>query len=109
MSSMTPRFVKQIASPDQIAMMVPPGESDLKSQKPKRKGERIESESEEHEALEVENEPEDNEEEIEKEFGKNFGKGTEEEFKEKLAGEIPKNKAREGTEEEIEMHGGKKA
>ena len=31
-----PRFVKQIASPDQVAMMVPPGESDLKSQKPEK-------------------------------------------------------------------------
>jgi predicted ribosome quality control (RQC) complex YloA/Tae2 family protein len=103
------RFVKQIASPDQIAMMVPPGESDLKSQKPKRKGERIESEGEEHEDPEVENKPEDNEEEIEKEFEKNFGKGTEEEFKEKLANEATEMKTREGTEEEIEMHGGKKA
>ncbi|WP_048121614.1 ribosome rescue protein RqcH [Methanosarcina barkeri] len=104
-----PRFVKQIASPDQIAMMVPPGESDLKSQKPKRKGERIEGEGEEHEDPEVENEPEDNEEEIDKEFGQNFEKGTEEEFKEKLAGEISEMNARNGTEEEIEMHGGKNA
>ena len=32
-----PRFVKQIASPDQVAMMVPAGESDLRSQKPERK------------------------------------------------------------------------
>jgi predicted ribosome quality control (RQC) complex YloA/Tae2 family protein len=78
-----PRFVKQIASPDQIAMMVPPGESDLKSQKPKRKEESVEHESEEHEAPEIENEPEDNEE-IENEFG-------------------------EVSKEEIEMNGGKKA
>ncbi len=89
--------------------MVPPGESDLKSQKPKRKGERIEGEGEEHEDPEVENEPEDNEEEIDKEFGQNFEKGTEEEFKEKLAGEISEMNARNGTEEEIEMHGGKNA
>ena len=31
-----PRFVKQIASPDQIAMMMPPGESNLKSKKPEK-------------------------------------------------------------------------
>ena len=39
-----PRFVKQIASPDQVAMMVPPGESDLKSQRPERKGQGTEPE-----------------------------------------------------------------
>ncbi|AKB48518.1 hypothetical protein MSKOL_2741 [Methanosarcina sp. Kolksee] len=104
-----PRFVKQIASPDQIAMMVPPGESDLKSQKPKRKGERIEGEGEEHEDSEVEDGPEDNEEELEKEFGKNFGKGTEDESREQLANEDTETKTGEGMEEEIEMHGVKKA
>ena len=41
-----PRFVKQIASPDQVAMMIPPGESDLKSQKPERKGQGTEPEGE---------------------------------------------------------------
>lgn len=81
-----PRFVKQIASPDQIAMMVPPGESDLKSQKPKRKGEGLEYEGKEHETLEIENESEDNEE-IEKEF---------------------REGSEEGNEEEIEMDGVKK-
>ncbi len=79
-----PRFVKQIASPDQIAMMVPPGESDLKTQKPEKKGEKPEHEDEEHGTTGVENEPEDNAEEIEEKFG-------------------------EGSEEEIETHGGKKA
>jgi predicted ribosome quality control (RQC) complex YloA/Tae2 family protein len=72
-----PRFVKQIASPDQIAMMVPPGESDLKSQKPKRKGEGVEHKDKEHEALKIENGPEDNEE-IEKEFREGSEGGNEE-------------------------------
>jgi Predicted RNA-binding protein homologous to eukaryotic snRNP len=81
-----PRFVKQIASPDQIAMMVPPGESDLKSQKPKRKGEGLEYEGKEHEILEIEKESEDNEE-IEKEF---------------------REGSEEGNEEKIEMDGVKK-
>lgn len=62
-----PRFVKQIASPDQIAMMIPPGESDLKSQKPERKGEGVES-GEEYKTLEIEHEPEDSGEEIKEEI-----------------------------------------
>ncbi len=87
-----PRFVKQIASPDQVAMMIPPGESDLKSQKPERKGERVEHEEEGYILPEVENEPEDGEEEIEGEFGEKFAEG-----------------AGERSEDEIEMHGVKKA
>ncbi|HII00871.1 TPA: fibronectin-binding domain-containing protein [Methanosarcinaceae archaeon] len=77
-----PRFVKQIASPDQVAMMVPPGESDLKSQKPEKKAEKAGPENEsgaEFEA-EVESEAEgdaeaefeaegESEEETEAEFG----------------------------------------
>jgi len=58
-----PRFVKQIASPDQIAMMIPPGESDLKSQKPERKREKVEY-GEEYKTLEIEHEPEDSREGI---------------------------------------------
>ena len=79
-----PRFVKQIASPDQIAMMVPPGESNLKSQKPERKGESIKDEGKEDGTLEIDNESEDNGEKIKEEFGEGFG-------------------------EEIEIHGVKKA
>ncbi|HET8687363.1 MAG TPA: ribosome rescue protein RqcH, partial [Methanosarcina sp.] len=83
-----PRFVKQIASPDQIAMMVPPGESDLKRQKPERKGEEVEHKGEEYGTSEVENEPEDNGKETEEIFGKESG---------------------EDIEEGIEMHGVRKA
>jgi len=140
-----PRFVKQIASPDQIAMMVPPGESDLKNQKPERKGERIEDEREEYGVLEVEEEPEDDEEETEQELGRDpreeteqklgndlregteqklrndlregteqklgndLREGTEEELRNKLANQATEIKAKKGMEEEIEMHGVKKA
>ena len=114
-----PRFVKQIASPDQVAMMIPPGESDLKSQKPERKGERIKNEGEEYGTPEVENEPEDDREEIEGEFGKGFGeevgekvgedtKGEFEENIKKKSEEIIEKEAREESEEEIKMHGVKK-
>jgi hypothetical protein len=65
-----PRFVKQIASPDQIAMMIPSGESDLKSQKPERKGKGIEDDREEYGTPEKDNEPEDNGEGIEEILGK---------------------------------------
>ena len=54
---------KLIASPDQIAMMIPPGESDLKSQKPERKREKVEY-GEEYKTLEIEHEPEDSREGI---------------------------------------------
>ena len=47
-----PRFVKQVASPDQVAMMIPPGESDLKSQRPERKGHDTRPENENNELLE---------------------------------------------------------
>jgi len=128
-----PRFVKQIASPDQIAMMVPPGESDLKNQKPERKGERIEDEREEYGVPEVEDEPEDDEEETEQELGRDPREGaehklgndlregtepklgndlseeTEEELREKLANQATEIKAKKGMEEEIEMHGVKKS
>ena len=106
-----PRFVKQIASPDQIAMMVPPGESDLKNQKPERRGERIEHEVEEYGATEIENEPEDNGEGIEGELGEEFGaeagKNVGEDIKGEFKGKIEKE-AREGSEEGIEMHGVRK-
>jgi hypothetical protein len=60
-----PRFVKQIASPDQVAMMIPPGESDLKNQKPERKSQKIEHVSGEDETSEVEFEHEGSGEEAE--------------------------------------------
>ena len=64
-----PRFVKQIASPDLVAMMVPSGESDLKNQKPERKSQKKEHMSGEYEASEVEWEHEGSGEEAEEEFG----------------------------------------
>ncbi len=50
-------------------MMVPPGESDLKSQKPERKGQGIEHMNGEYETSEVEYEHEGSGEEAEEEFG----------------------------------------
>jgi len=102
-----PRFVKQIASPDQVAMMVPPGESDLKSQRPERKGKGTELEGREYETSQVENEPEGSEEEAEEEFGDEAGEDIEGEFEGEFEGEIEK-KAREEIEGEIEMNGAKK-
>ncbi|WP_440957015.1 ribosome rescue protein RqcH [Methanosarcina sp. Mfa9] len=77
-----PRFVKQIASPDLVAMMVPAGESDLKSQKPEKKAEKAgpvnetgsDVEAETETDVEVETEAEGNTEvesevETEAEFG----------------------------------------
>ncbi len=102
------RFVKQIASPDLIAMMVPPGESDLKSQKPERKGQRIEPEGSEYETAGVEEEVEEGvgviEDKLEggwEESEEEFGEEIEEQFKEKG------KEARE-SEEEIEISGVKK-
>ncbi len=66
-----PRFVKQIASPDQIAMMIPPGESDLKSQKPERKGQETRLEHENNKSLEFET---GSEVEFEEEFEKDSEK-----------------------------------
>jgi predicted ribosome quality control (RQC) complex YloA/Tae2 family protein len=66
-----PRFVKQIASPDQIAMMIPPGESDLKSQKPERKGQETRLENENNKPLEFET---GSEVEFEEEFEKDSEK-----------------------------------
>ncbi len=102
-----PRFVKQIASPDQVAMMVPPGESDLKNQRPERKGQGTEPEGREYETSQVENEPEGSEEEAEEEFGDEAGGDIEGEFEGEFEGEIEK-KAREEIEGEIEMNGAKK-
>ncbi len=73
-----PRFVKQIASPDQIGMMVPPGESDLKNQKPERKSQKIEHMSGEYQTSEVECEYEGSGEEDEEEFGEISKEETEE-------------------------------
>ena len=73
-----PRFVKQIASPDQIGMMVPPGESDLKNQKPERKSQKIEHMSGEYQTSEVECEYEGSGEEDEEEFGEILKEETEE-------------------------------
>ena len=98
-----PRFVKQIASPDLVAMMIPAGESGLRYQKPGRKGQGIGLEGEEYGIREVEDGPEGSEDESEEEFGEEseeeFGEETEEEFGEE---------AGEGSEEEIEVHGVKK-
>jgi len=73
-----PRFVKQIASPDQVAMMIPPGESDLKSQKPERKDKGVESEGKEYETPEAQYENEDSDEKIEDEFGEEVGEKAQE-------------------------------
>ena len=95
-----PRFVKQIASPDQVAMMVPPGESDLKSQKPERKGKRAEYGGG-YGTSDVETEPEDQGQEIEEEFEKEFGEETEGEFEEEFGDEFE-----EEFEEEFEKEFG---
>ncbi len=95
-----PRFVKQIASPDLVAMMIPPGESDLKRQKPERKGQRTEPEGEEYGTPEVEGEPEDIGEEIEEEFGEEFGDEFGEEAGEKV-GEDIKGGLKEESEKEV--------
>jgi len=106
-----PRFVKQIASPDQVAMMVPPGESDLKNQRPERKGQGTEPEGREYKTSQVENEPEGSEEEAEEEFGDEAGEDIEGEFGEEFEGELEgkiEQRAREEIEGEIEMNGAKK-
>ena len=95
-----PRFVKQIASPDLVAMMIPPGESDLKRQKPERKGQRTEPEGEEYGTPEVEGEPEDIGEEIEEEFGDEFGEEAGEKVGEKV-GEDIKGGLEEESEKEV--------
>lgn len=83
-----PRFVKQIASPDQIAMMIPAGESDLRKQKPERKGQGAEPEGEEYEI----SEPEPESESVESESAE-----------EEIEAEV-----RERNGERVEMHGVKK-
>jgi len=92
-----PRFVKQIASPDQVAMMIPAGESDLRNQKPERKGQGIGLEGEEYGISEPETEFVGGEEEAEGEFGEEVG----EEFEEEAGEEIG-----EEEEAEIEMEAG---
>ncbi|AKB35177.1 hypothetical protein MSSAC_0587 [Methanosarcina siciliae C2J] len=94
-----PRFVKQIASPDQIAMMIPAGESDLRNQKPERDGQGIESEGEECGISGSEPEFEGSEEEAEAEFGEEAGEGEDLKIEMGARGEI---------EAEIEIHGVKK-
>jgi hypothetical protein len=89
-----PRFVKQIASPDQVAMMIPPGESDLKGQKPERKGQRAEYEERGYKTPEAEYEHEDSDEEIEDDFGEISGEEAEIEFRE-TTGEEAEEKAEE--------------
>ena len=91
-----PRFVKQIASPDLVAMMIPPGESDLKRQKPERKGQRTEPEGEEYGTPEVEGEPEDIGEEIEEEFGgeTNLERKPEKKSEKILKGDLKRNQKR---------------
>jgi predicted ribosome quality control (RQC) complex YloA/Tae2 family protein len=124
-----PRFVKQIASPDLVAMMIPPGESDLKSQKPERKGLKTVPEEGEYEPSELD-EPESGGKEAEEKFGEEveeqfeeagekiedeFGK-TREEIEENFEGEIEgefkekiEKKAREKREGEMEAGEVKKA
>ncbi|MDD4247690.1 MAG: fibronectin-binding domain-containing protein, partial [Methanosarcina sp.] len=126
-----PRFVKQIASPDLVAMMIPAGESDLRNQKPGRKGQGTEPDGKEYGIREVEDRPEgsgdESEEEFgeesEDEFGEEFGEETgeetgeevEEECGEEAEGSIEveieketREESEEGSEEKIEMHGVKK-
>jgi len=95
-----PRFVKQIASPDQVAMMVPPGESDLKSQKPERKGKKTEHGGE-YETSGIEIEPEDQEQESEEKFEIESGEESEEKF-EIESGEESEEKFEIESEEESE-------
>lgn len=107
-----PRFVKQIASPDQVAMMIPAGESDIRSQKPERKGQGAEPGVDEYGIPEMEAGFEESESETEEEFeedaGEEFG---EKEFAEET-GEGTEMKieaeAREGNEDGIKMPGVKK-
>lgn len=114
-----PRFVKQIASPDLVAMMIPAGESDLRNQKPERKGKGIGPEGEEYGTSELEAEFEGSEEETEEEFGEEtedeFGEKTEDEFGEETGEDIEvetepdaREGSEEGSEEDIEIHGVKK-
>lgn len=93
--------MKQIASPDQVAMMVPPGESDLKSQKPERKGKKTEHGGE-YETSGIEIEPVDQEQEIEEEFEIESGEESEEEF-EIESGEKSEEEFEIGSEEEVEV------
>ncbi len=104
-----PRSVKQIASPDLVAMMVPPGESDLKNQKPQRKGKISESEGKEYETLGVE-EPEEGKEGAEGDFGdeEDFEEDFEEDIDAEIKGKIEKNSREEG-EGKIDISGVKKA
>lgn len=107
-----PRFVKQIASPDQIAMMIPAGESDLRNQKPEKKGQGFGPEGEGYETPEMEAGFEDLKGEIDEESGENAGEEfADEEFAEEIGegSEVKvKAEAREGNEEIIEMRGVKK-
>ena len=112
-----PRFVKQIASPDLVAMMIPAGESDLRNLKPERKGKGVEPEGEESGILEVEDGFEGSEdeteeefgEETEEEFGEEAGENTEVEIETKsregnVKREVEEG-SEEGSEEDIEIHG----
>jgi hypothetical protein len=112
-----PRFVKQIASPDQIAMMIPAGESDMRSQKPERKGQAIgSSEGEEYGVPETGSGFEEREGESEEEFAEEPGEEFAEEMGEEFGEEPGKGveveieaEVREGNGKEIEMPGVKKA
>lgn len=100
-----PRFVKQIASPDLIAMMVPPGESDLKNQKPERKGQKTEPEGGEYEISEIRESVEGEDEGVEENF-ENSGESVEEGDE----GEIEEQSRENVREENLEigLSGGKK-
>jgi predicted ribosome quality control (RQC) complex YloA/Tae2 family protein len=107
-----PRFVKQIASPDLVAMMIPAGESDIRNQKPERKGQGTGHEGEKYGTFEPEAESESNEEEAEEEFEEETGEEFGDEIREEPGEDIEvgiENEAREGNGEEIEIRGVKKA
>ncbi|MDI9396154.1 MAG: ribosome rescue protein RqcH [Euryarchaeota archaeon] len=99
-----PRFVKQIASPDQVAMMVPAGESDLRAQKPGRRDQGAGPDGEGYGPSEMEAGFEDSEGEPEEELGdeaeEEFGEGGEVEIEAETG---------EGNEDKIETSGVKKA
>jgi predicted ribosome quality control (RQC) complex YloA/Tae2 family protein len=102
-----PRFVKQIASPDLVAMMIPAGESDIRSQKPERKGQGTGPEGGDYEIPDTEAGFEDLEGETDEEFAEEpeeeFAEETSEGFEVEIEAE-----GREGNAEGIEMPGVKK-
>lgn len=106
------RFVKQIASPDQVAMMIPAGESDVRNQKPERKGQGTKPEGEEYATPDMEAgfeniEGEDDEEFEEEEAGEEFAEETGDKDREGNEVKI-ETEAREGNEDKTGISGVKK-